>query len=86
MKQKKIEKQKKPKKKRRKKMLLPLTASVENLTGYDDIVCEFALCNFNLFNQPTKRECIRKNNNFWKTFVYIYLLYVQHENQDMLMQ
>ena len=23
--------------------------SVENLTGYDDIVCEFALCTFNLF-------------------------------------
>ena len=22
--------------------------SVENLTGYDDIVCEFALCTFNL--------------------------------------
>ena len=22
--------------------------SVENLTGYDDIVCEFVLCNFNL--------------------------------------
>ena len=23
--------------------------SVENLAGYDDIVCEFALCTFNLF-------------------------------------
>ena len=34
---KKIEKQKKPKKKRRKKMSL-LTISVENVTGYDDIV------------------------------------------------
>ena len=22
--------------------------SVENLTGYDDIVCKFVLCNFNL--------------------------------------
>ena len=25
--------------------------SVENLTGYDDIVCEFALCTFNLFDR-----------------------------------
>ena len=25
--------------------------SVENLTGYDDFVCEFALCTFNLFDQ-----------------------------------
>ena len=25
--------------------------SVENLTGYDDIVCEFILCNFNLPDQ-----------------------------------
>ena len=24
------------------------TVSVENLTGYDYIVCEFALCNFNI--------------------------------------
>ena len=25
--------------------------SVENLTEYDDIVCEYALCTFNLFDQ-----------------------------------
>ena len=25
--------------------------SVENLTEYDDIVCEFALCSFNLFDR-----------------------------------
>ena len=25
--------------------------SVENLTGYDDIVCEFALCTFNLLDR-----------------------------------
>ena len=24
--------------------------SVENLTGYDHVVCEFTLCNFNLFD------------------------------------
>ena len=24
--------------------------NVENLTGYDDIVCEFVLCTFNLLN------------------------------------
>ena len=24
--------------------------SVKNLTGYDDVVCEFALCTFNLLN------------------------------------
>ena len=24
--------------------------SVENLTGFDDIVCEFALCTFNLLH------------------------------------
>ena len=35
-------KQKKLKKKR---------ISVENLTGYDDIVCEFALSTFKLFDQ-----------------------------------
>ena len=26
--------------------------SVENLMGYDDIICEFALCNFNLLDSP----------------------------------
>ena len=52
MKQKKIENQKKTKKKNRKKMLLFLTASGENLTGYDDVVFKFALCNFNLRDQP----------------------------------
>ena len=25
--------------------------SVENLTGYDDIVCKFALCTFNLLDR-----------------------------------
>ena len=25
--------------------------SVENLMGYDDIICEFALCTFNLLDQ-----------------------------------
>ena len=36
------EKQKKPKKKRRERMLLLRT--VENLTKYNEIVCEFVLC------------------------------------------
>ena len=35
-------------------MLLLSTVSVENLTGYDDIVCEFSLCTFNLRDQPAK--------------------------------
>ena len=46
-----------------------LTAVVGNLTGYDDIVCEFALCAFNLRDQPTKRKCARqKSINFGKHF------------------
>ena len=40
------------------------------------------LCTFNLPDQPTKRECMLKNNKL----VYVCLLFVQHENQDMLMQ
>ena len=32
-----------------------LTVSVENLLGYNDIICEFALSIFNLSDQPTKR-------------------------------
>ena len=73
---KKIEKQKKQKKKRRKKMLLLLTISVENLTRYDAVVWEFALCTFNLHDQSTKRERVLKNNKLWKTLVYICLLYL----------
>ena len=46
-----------------------LTAVVGNLTGYDDIVCEFALCDFNLRDQLTKRKCARqKSINFGKHF------------------
>ena len=82
----KIEKQKKPTKKGRKKMLLLLTISVENLTGYGDIVWHFALCTFNLHDQPTKWERVLKNNKLWTAFVYICLLFVQGKNQDMLMQ
>ena len=48
---KKREKRKKPNTKRRKKKLLLLAVSVENLMGYDDIVCIFALCNLNLSDQ-----------------------------------
>ena len=46
-----------------------LTAVVGNLTGYNDIVCEFALCDFNLCVQPKKRKCARqKSINFGKHF------------------
>ena len=44
-------------------MLLLLTISVENLTGYNDIVRQIALCTLNLPDQPTKRERVLKNNN-----------------------
>ena len=40
----------------------------------------------NLLCALTKREQMLENNQLWKTFVYICLLYVQDENQDMLMQ
>ena len=50
------------------------------------MVWEFALYTFNLSYKPTKREPVLKNNKLMKTFVYICLLYVQDENQDMLMQ
>ena len=43
-------KTKKTTKKMKKKMLL-WAVSVENLTGYGNIVCEFALCNFNWSHQ-----------------------------------
>ena len=52
-------KTKETKEEKRKKMLL-LTVSVENLMGYDDIVCEFALCTFNLRDQQRKRERAKK--------------------------
>ena len=41
-------------------MLYLWTVSAENLTEYDDIVCEFALCTFNLRDQPIKRERVLK--------------------------
>ena len=76
-------KKKKKKKKRLEKMVLMLlTVFVENLTGYDDIVCEFVLCTFNLRDQRTKRE--RVLNIIWKTFVYICLRYVEDRNQSKL--
>ena len=64
-------------------MLLLGAVPLENLMGYDDI--ELALCTFNLRDQQTKRERMLKNNKLWKTFVYICLLYVHDESQDMLM-
>ena len=41
-------------------MLLLWTVSVENLTGYNNIVCEFALCTVNLRDQPIKWERLLK--------------------------
>ena len=52
-------------------MLLLWTVSVENLTGYDDVVCKFAVCTFNLLDEPTKRERALKNNKLCKTYVFI---------------
>ena len=74
-KQKEIEKQKKPKQKRRKKMLLLLLT-----------IWQFALCTFNLRDQPTNRARVLEYNKLWETFAYICLLYVHDENQDMLIQ
>ena len=42
---KKITRRQKAKETKEKKII-----SVENLTGYNDIVCEFALCTFNLID------------------------------------
>ena len=57
--------------------MLLLTISVSNLTRYDVIVWEFALCIFNLRDQLNKVRERTKNNELWKTFVYICLLNVQ---------
>ena len=45
------EEKRKTKEKKEKKMLLSWTVSVKNLMGLDYIVCEFALCTFNLCDQ-----------------------------------
>ena len=56
------------------KMSFLWTVSVENLTGYDNIICKFALCTFNLRDQETKWESVLKNTRLWKIFPYICLL------------
>ena len=66
-------------------MFLLLIIFVENLTRYDDIIWEFALCTFSLRDQLTKRQRVWKNSKLWKAFVYICLPSIQDENQDMLM-
>ena len=66
--------------------MLLLIASAENLTRYNDNVCQFALCTFNLCDQPTKRERVLKNNKIWEAFIYICILYIYDENQNMLIQ
>ena len=57
-------------------MLLMLSVSVENLTGYDDIVCEFTLCTFNLRDQLLKRECVLKNNKLFGKHLHIYVYFM----------
>ena len=75
-------KTKETKKVKEKKKMPLLTAAVGNLTG-----CEFALCDFNLRDQPTKRNLrAPKINKLWKTFLCINLLCPQDKNQEMLMQ
>ena len=48
-----MKKKKKEKRNYRKKRL-----SVENLTGYDDIVCDFPLGTFNLLDRVTSFSCL----------------------------
>ena len=48
---------------------------VENLTGYDDIVCEFALCTFNLFDRVV---------NFSRLIIFN-VVYVQREKSQYLL-
>ena len=55
--------------------MLFLTVSVENLMGYGHIVCEFALCNFNVSDQPTNGEGVRKKQESLKTIcIYLFTL------------
>ena len=56
--------------------MLLLIISVNNLTRYDVIVWEFALCIFNLRDQPTKREDAPKTINFGKhLYIFVYLMF-----------
>ena len=48
--------------------------AVENLTGYDDIVCEFVLCTFNLLDQIV---------NF--SWLFICVVYVRREKSQYLL-
>ena len=50
--------------------------SAENLTGYDDIVCEFALCTFNLLDRVA---------NFVWLFIGIQVVYVQQKKSQYLL-
>ena len=52
--------------------MLLLTISVSNLTRYDVIVWEFALCIFNLRDQLTKREDVLKTMNFGSICIYLF--------------
>ena len=50
--------------------------SVENQTGYNDIVCEFVLCTFNLFDRVL---------NFSWLFNEFNVVYVQREKSQYLL-
>ena len=50
--------------------------SVENLTGYDDIVWEFALCTFHLLDRVV---------NFSWLFIWFNVVYVQWEKSQCLL-
>ena len=43
---------------------------MEKLTGYDDIVCEFALCNFNLLDRVVI-ETVAQSSSVKKVFLEI---------------
>ena len=65
-------------------MLLMLSVSVENLTGYDDIVCEFTVCTFNLRDQLLKRECVLKNNKLLENICTYMFTLCGRWNKDTL--
>ena len=70
-----------------KKNVVVTTISVENLTGYSDIVWAdnwlWVLLTY-MINQQRKNSLILKNSK--EIFLHICLRYVQNQNQDMLMQ
>ena len=62
--------------------------TVNNICGKSNEIRWYGsrICSLYLRDQLRKRERVLINNKLWKTFAYICLLYVQDENQDMLMR